>query len=190
MKAKKDRISLYGHKPWINPPEIFEKQTGFTGISGNWRLPFTITEQRQWMMWNEQDIYEMWMILVRHNPSLSELPPVTESDGLLVLGYSDHLMGVLSQFNLNDIKFFLNPYRELHRGGNPKNEEIKRLTGHRPGWVLSDQTYDLIMAQVPVSRTGRLPDNAPNLQYMPIRTPEGAKLRDAMLNYIDPGANT
>lgn len=187
-RMKKTVINISG---WNYPAEIFEEQTGFTGIAAKWKLPFTLRCRADCRDWDKDDEIQLWRILVKHNPELHELPAITyeqalyshENGGLLRPGLMDHILGVCSQLNLDDIKAFLNPERTIAKArvDSLRNKQIEELTDHWPGWVLSEETYIHIMSQIS-SKTGRIVEYRANLQNIPIHTPEIVKIRQAIID--------
>lgn len=175
---------------WHYPARTFERQTGFTGLSANWSLPFIVDSRDDTSRWNDLDVTELWQIVVRHNPQLSKLEPISDdhviessrSGGIIRPGYRDILLGVMSQFTIEDIRAYINPKR-VPSMDSCKNTYVEQLTGYWPGWVISDLTYDKILGQI-YSGTRRINHKRPNPQDIPIRTPEGSKIRSAAIKGV------
>jgi hypothetical protein len=161
------------YEDYMSPSELLERETGITGISRRWRMPFGFNEKELQFLhhlafvfskegYTEERIWIHRMILdalVGLNPDLSVADSLIKNGGRWAM--DDIIMGCISRFNLDDMEFFIldtpsgeDGRRRLKTRGvfDPEYTElmteVERLSGDNIQWFASPRTLRSIIKKL------------------------------------------
>lgn len=130
---------MSAQEPWNFPARAFEAATGLAGIRGGWILPGWVDgcDRQKIFGLGTPMLQRIWAWLVKRNPTLPAEPTILR----------DSVFGVLSDFNLNDIRFWCDRSSERDRTLD-RESRVHSKCGLMPYWRLSAETFDLIMRKL------------------------------------------
>lgn len=146
----------------VYPSEEFGKHTGLDWVYNEWKMPFGILRDeigkklRKWhsdvlnnngteaeIKTYRDNIIDIYNKIIRVNKDLRKIPVKNIND------VYDVCMGVISKFNFDDIKFFVNFDHVLRIKHNiesrPIIKQIEKAAGHDMQWVPSLITTEKLL---------------------------------------------